>query len=123
MKTGKSIHEIFVFATPKMISVYFDFLKNKVRKVVGITSLLVMGDDVPNLASESHMFDSNLAPIYPKVKERKKDEAVKIIEPNSQPALNDSELKLGMGLKLKSFGKNQKKNQSSKSCIIDKKVS
>lgn len=122
MKSGKTIHDIFVFYTPRLISIYFDFLKSKARKAVGITSLLVMGDEVPNLFSESHMLDPNLPPIFPKVKDIKNEAEFEV----SKEATTDASknvVDLCVERKLKNFGKNQKKSQSNRSCIIDKKAS
>jgi hypothetical protein len=126
MKPGKDIHEIFLFYTPQLMDVYFTYLKNKIQKAVGVTTLLVRGVDLANLHSESHMMDETLFKIIPPVKEElshtadvtKENIPVETTQENVQ-----GEIDMAKQNKIKFFSKNVKTKQSNKACIINKKAS
>lgn len=124
MKLGKGIHEIFVFYTPKLMDIYFQYLKNKFKKAVGVTTLLVQGSDLPNIHSESHMSDSSLMKIHPDIKLIQKQDAKLASEENQDENLKKAKVvDLDKQSKIKSFSKSQKVKQTQKSCIINRKAS
>ena len=117
MKEAKGIHEVFLFYTPQLMHTYFAHLKNKIHKVSGVTTLLVLGSDLVNVHSESYMLDKNVFKSLPNLsvaiqgnsKTLEKSESIK-------PAVDS--LKQS---KIKSFHKKAKR--TSKACLINKKAS
>ena len=139
MKLGKDIHEIFLFYTPQLMDIYFTYLKNKIQKTVGVSTLLVKGSDLPCLHSESHIMDAKLFKVYPHVRE---DFSLKVIGDDGVSTGNNGSINLiadeattseninnvhGIDLvkqnNIKKFSKNGKTKQTNKSCIINKKAS
>ena len=118
-KLQESIQEIFVFFTPSTIDQCFEFLQKRIRKIHKVATLQIQGDELPNLHSESHIFNQNLINVFPTINLVLKQSDVK----TEKEVESELELDLNMEQKLKQFTKNQKKNKIHKSCIIDKKVS
>lgn len=123
MKLGKQIHEIFLFYTPKLMDVYFEYLKNKIKKAVGVTTLLVTGNELPNIISESHMQDSSLPKVHPQVKTLSIQQNVVSANDSIKLELEAQVIDLNKQSKIKNFSKMLKTNQANKSCIINKKAS
>lgn len=123
MKLGKEIHEIFLFYTPKLMDVYFQYLKNKIKKAVGVTTLLVRGSDLPNIHSESHMMNSKHLKVDPNIQEQITLTGDTKVEVGSTLSNGEKVLDLDKQRKIRKFSKTHKNKQSTKSCIINKKAS
>lgn len=117
MKMGKEIHDIFIFYTPQLMDIYFDYLKNKIQKVEGVTTLLVQGAELPNVHSESHLLDNSLIKVFPNIKE------VDTLVDENNEELKEVKVDLAKQMKIKKFNKSTKANQFKKSCIINRKAS
>ncbi len=124
MKPGKDIHDIFLFYTPQLMDIYFAYLKNKIQKAVGITTLLVRGEDLANVHSESHMLDEKLFKLHPHVSEEVLSKGNDELNDQSE-IRNEMEktIDLSKQSKIKHFSKNAKSKHLNKSCIINKKAS
>lgn len=105
------------------MDVYFEYLKNKIKKAVGVTTLLVNGSELANIHSESHMQDPTLLKVHPNVKDLSSSKNNVGDIKTEESVVLAQVIDLDKQSKIKNFSKLLKTKQSNKACILNKKAS